>query len=124
MIKRMIYWISFISFCFFTFLTVEMLPIILKSNWQGNMFLICFFILLILELIFLIKEVNLIKESWSYNSFITIITMYLSIIYYKIYSISLYGDIDISYCKQNYLILSIALVTIIIHLLFLKKECK
>ncbi len=126
MIKNIIYSISILSLCFITYLSVQMLPIIVQSGWQGNIFIISTLLLFIAELFTLISKVSP-KELYSYNIFIIILAMYLSLVYYKIYSInptstSLYYDVDISFCKNNYLTISIAFFMTICHLYFLRKD--
>ena len=126
MIKNIIYSISILSLCFITYLSVQMLPIIVQSGWQGNIFIISTLLLFIVELFTLISKVSP-KELYSYNIFIIILAMYLSLVYYKIYSInptstSLYYDVDISFCKNNYLTISIAFFMTICHLYLLRKD--
>lgn len=126
MIKNIIYSISILSLCFITYLSVQMLPIIVQSGWQGNIFIISTLLLFIAELFTLISKVSP-KELYSYNIFIIILAMYLSLVYYKIYSInptstSLYYDVDISFCKNNYLTISIAFFMTICHLYLLRKD--
>ena len=126
MIKNIIYSISILSLCFITYLSVQMLPIIVQSGWQGNIFIISTLLLIIAELFTLISKVSP-KELYSYNIFIIILAMYLSLVYYKIYSInptstSLYYDVDISFCKNNYLTISIAFFMTICHLYLLRKD--
>lgn len=126
MIKNIIYSISILSLCFITYLSVQMLPIIVQSGWQGNIFIISTLLLFIAELFTLISKVSP-KKLYSYNIFIIILAMYLSLVYYKIYSInptstSLYYDVDISFCKNNYLTISIAFFMTICHLYLLRKD--
>ena len=126
MIKNIIYWISILSFCFITYLIVQMLPIIVQSGWQGRVFIISTLLLFIVELIALLFKIP-ITEFYSYNIFIIILAMYLSLVYYKIYSInpssvSLYYDIDIRFCQYNYFIISMAFLMSICHFYFLRKD--
>lgn len=128
MIKNIIYAISIISLCFITYLFVQMLPIIVQSGWQGIIFFFSTILLLITELIILLDK-NQVKEFYSYNIFIILLAMYLSLIYYKIYSInptsiSLYYNIDIKFCQRNYLIITIAFIMTICHVYLLRKEKK
>lgn len=128
MIKKIIYSISLISLVFLTFLTVEMLPLIFRSNWQGIMYLVSVVLILIFELYMLFNNKKALKKCLSYNTFIILVTMYVSIVYYKIFSntvnsLFLY-DIDISYCKDNYLYLSFALCLIIFNLILLVFDTK
>lgn len=126
MIKNIIYWISILSFCFITYLIVQMLPIIVQSGWQGRVFIISTLLLFIVELIALLFKIP-ITEFYSYNIFIIVLAMYLSLVYYKIYSInpssvSLYYDIDIRFCQYNYFIISMAFLMSICHFYFLRKD--
>lgn len=126
MIKNIVYWISILSFCFITYLIVQMLPIIVQSGWQGRVFIISTLLLFIVELIALLFKIP-ITEFYSYNIFIIILAMYLSLVYYKIYSInpssvSLYYDIDIRFCQYNYFIISMAFLMSICHFYFLRKD--
>ena len=66
MIKNIIYWISILSFCFITYLIVQMLPIIVQSGWQGRVFIISTLLLFIVELIALLFKIP-ITEFYSYN---------------------------------------------------------
>ncbi len=120
-LQKIIYVISIISFILLTTITIEMLPIIFQAQWQGIVYLILVFIILIIELITLINHKDLLKNSFIYNLFIILITMYVSIIYYKIYNVNFSStytyDIDIYYCKDNYILLSIALLLVIIYLI-------
>lgn len=127
MIKKIIYVISIFSLVFLTFLTVQMLPIVLKAKWQGILFLISQLLLLLFELVVFIKNKNLIKCAWSYNIFIVAASMYLGIVYYRIYSYKLIlssNYIDINYCKDNYLILTSVFLLIVINLIFIVKDKK
>ncbi len=128
MIKKAIYFISIISISFLTFLVLEMMPLIFESNWQGKFFLFTIILFIIVELYLVIKEKSLVKKSWSYNIFLILATMYVSLIYYKIYSItpqtsSIY-EINITYCKNNYLILGIIFIFIIINIFVIKSVNK
>lgn len=97
------------------------MPLIFESSWQGLLFLFTIFIFIILELYLVVKEKKIIKNAWYYNILLIMITMYLSIIYYKIYSIksSLYG-INLSYCKNNYLIISLVFIFIMFNMAIIK----
>lgn len=128
MIKKIIYSISIISLVLLTILTVEMLPLIFQSNWQGIIYLISVILILLFELFMLFSNKKALKKCVSYNIFIILVTMYVSIVYYKIFSTSLNSlfiyDIDISYCKDNYLLLSLALSLIIFNLILLIFDTK
>lgn len=122
MIKKIIYAISIISLVILTILTIEMLPLIYQSNWQGILYLISVLLVLIFELGMLFFNKKALKKCVSYNTFLILVTMYVGIIYYKIFSTSLNSflyNIDITYCKENYLLLSFAFSLIIFNLILL-----
>lgn len=130
-IKKIIYVISIISLVILTILTIEMLPFIYQSNWQGILYLTSVLLVLIFELGMLFFNKKVLKKSVSYNAFLILVTMYVGIIYYKIFSTSLDSflyNIDITYFKENYLLLSFAFCLIIFNFIYflfdVKKERK
>ncbi len=128
MIKKIIFYISIISFVLLSFLVIEMLPFIYQSSWQGILFLLVVLITLIIELFIFIKNKEKVKKSILNNISIIIITMYTSFLYYNIYSFNntLY-TINIKYLKNNFLVLSIAFLFIMCSMLlnnFFDKEKK
>ena len=125
MIKKMIYIISIISIVLLTFLLLEMLPFIFESGFSGISLFILFMIILILELYLLIFDHKLLKKSWTYNMLIILVTMYVSFIYYKIYTVteltsSLY-EINIRYCRDNFTILSVMFLFILSNMFIFRK---
>lgn len=120
MIKKTIYLISIISLVILTKLTVEMLPLIYQSNWQGILYLVSVALILLFELFMLFNNKKLLKNYISYNLFIILVAMYVGVVYYKIFTASLNSlfiyDIDISYCKDNYLLLGLTLSLIVFNL--------
>ena len=123
MFQRIIYTISIISLVLLTMITIEMIPLIYQTGWQGIIFLILVLLVLIFELVVLFRNKRVVKKAISYNVFLILITMYLGIMYYKIYALNLdltfLYDIDINYCKDNYLLLSLALILVIFNLLIM-----
>lgn len=118
MIKKIIFYISIISFVLLTVLVFEMLPFIYESGFQGILFLLFIVITFICELFMLVFNNNLIKKSILNNSLIIIIVMYVSFLYYNIYSSndSIYVA-SITYLKHNYFILSILFLFIILDMI-------
>ena len=115
MLKRIIYTLSIVCLILLTIITKDMLPYIFKSKICGILYLSFTILLLVCELYALIKYKNVLKKSISYNSFLVVTTMYILIIYYRIYSInsSLDYTMNLKYLKINYLLLSFALLIII-----------
>lgn len=127
MIKKIIHIISIISLIILTFLIIGMLPLIFRTSWQGILLLMLIFLLLIVEVFIIIKK----EESKKINNdiYIILITVYFSIFYYNVYStyiklIDFDYDIKISYCKQNYLMISLLIFLLIINILKPKYKTK
>ena len=102
MIKRVIFYISIISFILLPFLIFEMLPFIYEANWQGILFLIFIIITFICEIVMLIINKSIITNSLLSNISIVVATIYISFLYYNIYSSNgtLYG-VSVDYFKNN-----------------------
>lgn len=118
MIKKIVFYISIISFVLLAILVFEMLPFIYESGFCGILFLIFIIITFICELFMLIFNKRLIKKSFLNNIFIIIAVMYVSFLYYNIYSSSnnLY-DASINYLKNNYFVLSMLFLFIILDMI-------
>lgn len=124
MIKRIIYVISILSIILLSFLLIEMLVFIFEAGWQGLMFLFIVIIALMLELFLLIYKKNYLINSYIYNLSISLLTIYVSYLYYKIYSYVY--QISIRYLKNNYLFLSIVFIFVLVNCVIgvLKKNRK
>ena len=115
--KKMIYIISIISLCIYNILTIEVLPFIFSSSWQGLIYILVTVFLSIIELILVICNSTFIKECYIFNLAIVFITMYLGTIYYKIYTVSDYNSgIRMNYCKSNFFFVSLFIIATIIYL--------
>ncbi len=117
MIKKIIFYVSIISLILLSFLTIEMLPFIYESNWQGILFLLLVLCTFVFELTFFITNKENIKESILNNISIIVATMYVSFIYYNIYtSNTILYTISMKYLKDNYFILSLVFMFIILSM--------
>lgn len=118
MLKKIVYTLSIICLIILTIITKNMIPLIFKSKIYGIIYLLFIITLLICELFALIKFKNVLKKNFSYNLFLILITTYISIIYYKIYSInsSVIYNLDIKYLGYNYLFLSLIVLIVLIDL--------
>lgn len=122
MIKKIIFIVSIVSSVLLTFLTIDMLPIIFSSSWQGICLLVSVIFLLILEIQNIITNQELKQDRVVHNSCIILIAIYFSIIYYKVYSNYAGIYYDYSYCKNNYFFVSLLLFLLSIRNLFLKRK--
>lgn len=118
MIKNVIFYISIISFILLPFLIFEMLPFIFESGFQGILFLIFIIITFVCEIVMLIINKSIVKNSLLSNISIIVATIYISFLYYNIYNSNgtLYG-VSVDYFKNNYFLLSMIFVFIISNMI-------
>lgn len=126
MIKRIIYALSILCLVLITIITKNMLPLIFRTKYPGIIFLIFTIILFVCELYALLKYKKALKKNVSYNLFVVLTTMYMAIVYYRIYSIdaNVLYSFDLKYLRLNYIVLSLALIMIIIDLYLGIKDYK
>lgn len=118
MIKNVIFYISIISFILLPFLIFEMLPFIFESGFQGILFLIFIIITFVCEIVMLIINKSIVKNSLLSNISIIVATIYISFLYYNIYNSNgtLYG-VSVDYFKNNYFLLSMIFIFIIFDMI-------
>ncbi len=126
MIKKIIYALSILCLVLITIITKDMLPLIFRAKYPGIIFLVFIIILLGCELYALLKYKKAVKKNISYNSFLVMTTMYMAIIYYRMYSFdaNILYSLDLKYLRFNYIILSLALLMILIDLYLGIKDYK
>ena len=123
--KNMLYTISIISLCIYSILTIEMLPFIFASSWQGIFYLVITIALFIVELDLIIKDSSFLKKSYIYNVTIVFITMYLGTIYYIIYTTIDSGHSNlVSYFKAELLLISLFMIIVFVCLDLSHKKSK
>lgn len=120
MIKKIIYIIHIVALFLFNYLLLSMLPFIFESNWQGILFFVTYFILLVVELFFLFTKNYFDSYIFIHQLFVILIMLYFGVFYYKIYSIGR-NNIDISYLQINYLYMAILLLIASSMLIFYKR---
>lgn len=118
MIKKVIFYISIISFILLPFLIFEMLPFVYESGFQGILFLMFIIITFICEIVMLIINKSIVINSLLSNISIVVATIYISLLYYNIYNSdgTLYG-VSVEYFKNNYFLLSMIFVFIIFDMI-------
>lgn len=118
MIKKIIFYISIISFILLPFLIFEMLPFVYESGLQGILFLMFIIITFICEIVMLIINKSIVRNSLLSNISIIVATIYISFLYYNIYNSdgTLYG-VSVEYFKNNYFLLSMIFVFIIFDMI-------
>ena len=126
MIKKIIYALSILCLVILTIITKDMLPLIFRTKYAGIMFLVFIVLMLISELYALLKYKKALKKNISYNLFVVLATMYVLIVYYRIYSFdaNVLYNFDLKYLRFNYIVLSVALIMIMVDLYLGIKDYK
>ena len=126
MIKKIIYALSILCLVILTIITKDMLPLIFRTKYAGIMFLVFIVLMLISELYALLKYKKALKKNISYNFFVVLATMYVVIVYYRIYSFdaNVLYNFDLKYLRFNYIVLSVALIMIMVDLYLGIKDYK
>lgn len=126
MIKKIIYALSILCLVILTIITKDMLPLIFRTKYAGIMFLVFIVLMLISELYALLKYKKALKKNISYNLFVVLATMYVVIVYYRIYSFdaNVLYNFDLKYLRFNYIVLSVALIMIMVDLYLGIKDYK
>ena len=119
-IKKVLYYIGQICILIILWLIIELLPLVLKSSWQGVLLITALTIFLMVRLYFYLPGNQQLTKMPIYNILIIIITLYFLIIYFRIFIAIdfkryLLNDISIEYCKTNFLILSCSLFGVVIN---------
>lgn len=128
MLRKILTIINGLSLFYLTFLIISMLPFIFQAKWQGILCIITFLILLFIKLLLLLSKKYSSRYTYLYQIFIILITIYFSCFYYKVYTIQdTFYNIDIIYCKNNYLYLSILFIFtifVMLSIIFKNKKIK
>ena len=124
-IKKVLYYIGQICILVILLFTIELLPLILKSSWQGVLLITTLTIFLMVRLYFYLPGNQQLTKMPIYNILIIIITLYFLIIYFRIFIAIdfkryLLNEISIEYCKTNFLILSCSLSGVVINSILYK----
>lgn len=126
--KKVICLLSIISLIAFITIFIILLPIIYRCKWQGTFFIITVMLFLANLLYQLFKNPNCLKKSVSYNLLFVATTLYYFIIYIRIretenITSSIYL-INTDYCKNNFIILGIVLILLILNFNILTTDSK
>ncbi len=112
-----------ISEVLFLLMVIFLLPYILKSNWHGIIFLIMVLIFIGLSLFIFLAKRDFARQSKSYNIFSIVLTFYLGIIFTRIMLVklspSILYDINITYCQNNFFLISITMLCVILNTIVL-----
>ena len=121
--NKILYYMGLISEVLFLLMVIFLLPYILKSNWHGIIFLIMVLIFIGLSLFIFLAKRDFARQSKSYNIFSIVLTFYLGIIFTRIMLVklspSILYDINITYCQNNFFLISITMLCAILNTIVL-----
>ncbi len=127
--KTVLYYMSLISQILFLVMTSILVPLILKSSWQGLMFLTTVLIYIGIRLFMIVTRKKIVEKVPIYNILTIALTFYLGIIFTRIMLVELSSnvlyDLSMEYCRNNFFLISITMICVILNtiiLLFLKEE--
>lgn len=128
--KSILYKVRIFSTIVFLVLLLFLVPNILNSGWQGLLFLILSLILIGVSLYTMLLKNNLMIDQIPYNLLYIGMVSYLFLISYRLLfdsrvKLTMIYEIDMTYFKVNYLILSFIIIGIILYtILFTLEEKK
>ncbi len=112
-----------ISEVLFLLMVIFLLPYILKSSWQGIFFLMMVLAFIGISLFIFLTKKSFVEKTNSYNIFTIALTFYLGIIFTRIalvkLSSSILYDVSIVYCKNNFFLLSVTMICVILNTIVL-----
>ena len=123
--KKTLYYIGQICILVILWLIIQLLPLILKSSWQGVLLITTLTIFLMVRLYFYLPENQELTKMPIYNILIIFITLYFLLIYFRIFIAIdfkryLLNTVSIKYCKTNFLILSCSLIGVVLNSILYK----
>ena len=114
--NKILYYMGLIS-------EVLFLLMVIFSNWHGIIFLIMVLIFIGLSLFIFLAKRDFARQSKSYNIFSIVLTFYLGIIFTRIMLVklspSILYDINITYCQNNFFLISITMLCVILNTIVL-----
>ena len=122
--RKIIYYIRLLCvFCYLIF-SLVMLDYFFLCDWYGIFFLVSLFCYIIAILLSLLSKKECYITSLSYNFIIIALTFYYllvcgRIIFADIFYSSVLYELNISYCKVNFLIISLVMLGVVFNTLLL-----
>ena len=129
MTNKVLYYMGLMSEGVFLIMMFVLLPTILDTGIIGFVFLGITFVYIIMNLFSLLKKKNIIENSKSYSILNIALTFYMGIIFTRImlvkFSPSVLYTLSMTYCRNNFFLISITILCIVLNnimLLLIKKE--
>ena len=117
--NKILYYMSVISQALFLIMVIILLPYILDSSWPGIMFLAVTIFYIGLCLIILLKARKKMQTATSYHILNIALAFYLGIIFTRILLVKLQPsvlyELNMTYCKNNFFLLSITMICVILN---------
>ena len=114
---------SLISEVLFLIMVCLLLPLILKSEFPGLLFLVTVLIFIGLRLFMIITKNSIVQEVKIYNILTITLTFYLGIIFTRImlvyFQSSALYELSMDYCRNNFFLLSLTMICMILNTIIL-----
>lgn len=121
--KKILYGIRIVSNILFLILLILMLPYIYQSSWQGVLFFSVVLIYIGILLWTLLTKKKIYQETMSYNLIMICIFFYFALVTFRILcDVRIQSDlymINIDYCKNNFFLMSLIIIGMILNTILL-----
>lgn len=121
--KKILYGIRIVSNILFLILLILMLPYIYQSSWQGVLFFSVVLIYIGILLWTLLTKKKSYQETMSYNLIMICIFFYFALVTFRILcDVRIQSDlymINIDYCKNNFFLMSLIIIGMILNTILL-----
>jgi len=123
LMNKVLYYMSLISEVLFLIIVCLLLPLILKSEFPGLLFLVTVLIFIGLRLFMIITKNSIVQEVKIYNILTITLTFYLGIIFTRImlvyFQSSALYELSMDYCRNNFFLLSLTMICMILNTIIL-----
>lgn len=124
MIDKVIYYLRFIFFILYLIITILLLPFVFKTGRIGIFFLVTLFLFIAMTLFSILSKKEIYLKTKSYNLVIIALTIYISIVYYRVSldeRLRLTGlyTVSLDYCKLNFILLGLVMIGICLNTIVL-----
>ncbi len=119
MMNKVLYYMGLICDVLFLIMVCVLLPIILKSGWQGILFLVVTVIYFFIRLLTLILGKEKIEKIKGYLILIIALFFYMGIIFTRIMLVTVHTSslyqLSMKYCQNNFFLISITMICITLN---------
>ncbi len=124
---KVLYYMRIMASILLMILLILLIPNILSCGWEGTVFIIFYIIFTGFNFYTILSKKKSFQQSFSYNLLNIGLSVYTFFIWARVYldkriNLPLIYEINLSYFKNNYLILSTIILGIVFHSLILNSE--